>query len=95
MIFLVVDLIVERQSEDVVFYIETIVDWFQHERLIERMRWVIVCLELTNYHNNHSAIKCRLTVGRRDDVLNSFERQTLKFFHDGRTTHHLLTFKRQ
>lgn len=85
--------VVQDQSEHVVLNEESVPAWLQDENLGERLRRVVIRLELTQNVDKDTAIEGRLAVNGRDNVGDLLKRQGGNLLHDLGRTLHLLAFK--
>ena len=69
------------------------IGWLEDESLVEGKRMIVICLQLTENHNNNAAIKSWLTVNGIYNMLNFLKAQRLKLLQDLCAAHLLRTFK--
>lgn len=83
----------QGQSEDVVLHIAAAIFLFDYEYLVERVRVIVVGLQLAQNGDHHAVIEGRLSVHLGDYVLDRLEAEAHDLLDYLRFAHQLLSFE--
>lgn len=86
--------VVNIKAENIMCTEERRSNRFQHEGLGVRMWWIIVTLQSSKDVYQHTTVKHRLRVDRRQHTVNVLKREALQFFENLCRALNLLPFER-